>query len=133
VLFGFFYSLVIPCEAFKLTTAIFITIIKDIVLATTAVIASLVAIKGLNTWQRQLKGKSEYELSKSILVTLFHYRDTIDGVRHSVMWVTEMPSPPEEELNDMSFDERSFYGTSKAYQNRWDKVQKNDQDSMQTC
>ncbi len=33
-----------------------------------------------------------------------------------------MPSPPEDEAKNMSQDEIRFYGTSKAYQARWDKV-----------
>ena len=34
-----------------------------------------------------------------------------------------MPYPPEDDAKGMSQDKISFYGTSKAYQNRWDKVQ----------
>ena len=34
-----------------------------------------------------------------------------------------MPSPPEDEAKKMSDEQIRFYGTSKAYQARWDKVQ----------
>jgi hypothetical protein len=100
-----------------------ITIIKDLILASAAITGSIVAVKGLGTWQRQLKGQSEYELSRRILVSLFKYRDSINGVRHPAMWAYEMPNPPEEEAKIMSREQISFYGTSKAYQARWDKVQ----------
>lgn len=100
-----------------------ITTIKDIVLAGAAVTGAVVAIKGLGTWQRQLKGQWEYELSRRILVNLFKYRDSISGVRHPVMWANEMPYPPEEKAKSMSHEQIRFYGTSKAYQVRWDKVQ----------
>lgn len=103
------------CEIFEIT--------KDLVLIVAAAIGSYVALKGLNTWQRQLTGQTEYDLARRILVTLFKYRDAIDQTRHPAMWGDEMPSPPEEEAKKMSFDEINFYGSSKAYQKRWDKVQ----------
>lgn len=100
-----------------------VALLKDIVLSGAAITGAVVAVKGLGTWQRQLKGQSEYELSRRILVTVFKYRDAINGVRHPVMWAYEMPSPPENEAKTMSQEQIRFYGTSKAYQTRWDKVQ----------
>lgn len=99
------------------------SLLKDVVLSGTAITGAIVAVKGLGTWRRQLKGKSEYELSRRVLVTLFKYRDAINGVRHPAMWAYELPSPPEEEAEKMSPEQIRFYGTSKAYQARWDKVQ----------
>ncbi|MFQ2156064.1 hypothetical protein ACK33E_06450 [Aeromonas hydrophila] len=100
-----------------------VTLIKDLILSGAAIAGAVIAIKGLSTWKRQLKGQSEYELSRRLLVTLFKYRDAIAGVRHPVMWAYEMPSPPEDESKNMSREHIRFYGTSKAYQARWDKVQ----------
>jgi hypothetical protein len=98
-------------------------LVRDLILSGAAITGAVVAIKGLSTWQRQLKGQSEYGLSRRILVSLFKYRDTINGVRHPAMWAYEMPTPPDEEAKGMSRDQIRFYGTSKAYQARWDKVQ----------
>lgn len=106
-----------------MTCAEIVTLLKDLVLAGAAITGAVVAVKGLGTWQRQLKGQSEYELSRRILVTVFKYRDAINGVRHPAMWAYEMPSPPEDEASKMSSEQIRFYGTSKAYQARWDKVQ----------
>ena len=39
------------------------------------------------------------------------------------MWAHEMPSPPEDEASNMNHEQIRFYGSSKGYQNRWDKVQ----------
>ncbi len=88
-----------------------------------AITGSIVAVKGLGTWRRQLRGQSEYDLSRRILVTLFKYRDAINGVRNPVMFAHEMPSPPEDEATKMTHEQIRFYGSSKAYQNRWNKVQ----------
>ncbi len=80
-------------------------------------------MKGLGTWKRQLKGQFEYELSRRILVTLFKYRDAIAGVRHPAMWGYEIAKPPAEEMENMSDADTHYYGTSRAYQSRWDRVQ----------
>lgn len=100
-----------------------VTLIKDLILSGAAIAGAVIAINGLSTWKRQLKGQSEYELSRRLLVTLFKYRDAIAGVRHPAMWAYEMPSPPEDESKNMSREHIRLYGTSKAYQARWDKVQ----------
>ena len=106
-----------------MTSIEMIALLKDIVLSGAAITGAIVAVKGLDTWQRQLKGQSEYELSRRILINVFKYRDAINGVRYPVMLAYEMPSPPEDEAKKMSQEQIRFYGTSKAYQVRWDKVQ----------
>ena len=100
-----------------------VVLLKDLILSGAVITGTVVAIKGLSTWQRQLKGQSEYDLSRRILVSLFKYRDTINGVRYPVMWAYEMPTPLDEDAKGMSRDQISFYSTSKAYQARLDKVQ----------
>ncbi len=47
-----------------------ISVLKDILLSACAVTGAFVAVKGLNTWRRQLRGQSEYDLSRRILVSL---------------------------------------------------------------
>ena len=97
--------------------------IKDLILSGAAITGAVVAIKGLGTWKQQLRGQSEYDLSRRILVTLFKYRDAINGVRHPAMFAYEMPSPPEDESKGKSSEQIHFHGLSKAYQARWNKVQ----------
>jgi hypothetical protein len=106
-----------------MTYSEFIAVTKDVILASVGIMGAFVAVKGLNTWKRQLKGQSEYELARRILVSIFKYRDAILNVRHPAMWAYEMPSPSLDEEKDMTQEQLRFYGTSKAYQARWDKVQ----------
>jgi len=106
-----------------LTCTEIVSLLKDLVLSGAAITGAVVAVKGLSTWQHQLKGQSEYELSRRILVTVFKYRDAINGVRHPAMFAYEMPSPPEDAAAKMNPEEIRFYGTSKAYKERWSKVQ----------
>jgi len=106
-----------------LTCAEVVTLLKDIILAGAAITGSIVAIKGLGTWQRQQKWQAEYELSRRILVAVFKFRDAINGARHPAIWANEQPSPSEDAAKKMNTQQLQYYGLSKAYQARWDKVQ----------
>lgn len=99
------------------------TFLKDFALLGAAITGAVVAVRGLGTWQQQLTGQSEYDLSRRILVSLFKYRDAINAARHPAMWANEMPSPPTEEASKMKDAEIRHYGLSNGYQRRWDKVQ----------
>jgi len=94
----------------------FLTVMKDIIFIGVGITGAVVAVKGLGTWQRQLKGQSEYDLSRRLLVALFKFRDAINGVRNPMMLGHEIPIPSEDEAKKMSHDQISFFGTSKAYQ-----------------
>lgn len=98
-------------------------IVKDVLYCVAALVGIYVGLQGLSTWKKQLRGKTDYNLSKSILVTLFKYRDTIHSLRHPAMFGYEMPEPKDEERSAMSSDEIRFYGLQKAYEKRWSAVQ----------
>lgn len=100
----------------------YVPVAKDIVLTITAVIASFVAIKGLNTWNRQLKGQVEYELTRKLLKSAFKIRETLKVVRNPVMFGYEQPMPEKADAEKMTYDQIRHYGTTRAYQARWDKV-----------
>jgi hypothetical protein len=95
---------------------------KDVLVAVAAVVGAVVAIRGLNTWNRQLKGSAEYDLARRILKVSYRLRDAIKGVRYPAMWGVEMPNPPAEEAKRMSHEETDYYSKSHAYQARWQKV-----------
>ena len=99
-----------------------ISVGKDVLVAVAAVVGAVVAVRGLSTWNRQLRGSAEYDLAKRVLKVTYRLRDAIQGVRHPVMWAAEMPAPPEAEAVKMSREERTHYGSSLAYQARWQKV-----------
>ena len=99
-----------------------IAITKDVVLTIAAAAGMYVAIRGLSTWNRQLKGGVEYELTRRLLRCTYRLREAIKSVRNPVMWSNEQPSPPDDEAKTMTQDQQRYYGLSKAYQNRWDKV-----------
>lgn len=98
------------------------SIAKDTVLTLAAVVGAYVALRGLSTWNRQLRGGVEYDLTRRLLKCTYRLREAIKGVRNPVMWANEMPIPPEAEASKMSKDQLRHYGRATAYQKRWDKV-----------
>src|SRR5579859_1947152 len=99
-----------------------ITAAKDVVLAACAVVGTVVAVAGLSTWRRQLKGGVEYELSRRLLKNVYRVRNALGKVRFSAMWGSEMPEPPAELAETMSAEEKHHYGVAGAYQARWQNV-----------
>lgn len=98
------------------------SIVKDVVLTCSGVIGAYVALKGLSTWNRQLKGSIEYDLARRLLRSAYQLREAIKGVRHPFMWSEEMPLPDAEKAASMSADVIRYSGLASAYQVRWDKV-----------
>ncbi|MBI3738742.1 MAG: hypothetical protein HY258_06820 [Chloroflexi bacterium] len=60
-----------------------VTFLKDILTIISIVVGAVVAILGINTWRRQLKGQSNLELGKKILKVAYHVRNIIETIRNS--------------------------------------------------
>jgi hypothetical protein len=55
---------------------------RDVVILVTAIIGSTVAIMGLRTWSKQLKGTYEYELARRLMLAMYKLQDAIAAVRN---------------------------------------------------
>ncbi len=99
-----------------------IAAIKDVILAIAAVVGIYAAIRGLNTWDRQLKGGASYELARRLTKNLYRYRDAIAGVRHPFISASEHVYPEREAGKASNPEVTLHYGLSKAYEARWSKV-----------
>ena len=58
----------------------YVTFIKDIITGCAAAIAAYIAIKGYNTWKEQLRGRSEHELARRVLVAVYRVRDALQPI-----------------------------------------------------
>lgn len=76
------------------------------------------AVVGLDTWRRQLKGTHDFELGRRILKALYGLRDAIRNVRNPFMEGSEATNP----------EDPSEPWQATAYQRRWDKVAKERKD-----
>lgn len=69
----------------SLCTSQLVALAKDIVLMLAAVVGAYVALRGLSTWNRQLKGGAEYELTRRLLKCTYRLRDATQGRTKSDM------------------------------------------------
>lgn len=68
-----------------------IAVLKDIVVAIAAGIAAVVAIKGLSTWNRELKGKATFDVARALAKATFKLRDEIKNCRSPFLAASEFP------------------------------------------
>lgn len=96
-----------------------ILIIKDVCIAIASVGALIIAILGLRTWWRELKGKTEYDLARRIITTSYKMRNAIQRVRSPFMPTSEYRSAttPEKLPGDLKKED-----IAKEYRARWDPV-----------
>lgn len=97
-----------------------ISVFKDVVLAVAAFVGMLVAVSGLSTWNRQLKGSVEYELTRRLLKHTYRLREAIREVRHPFM--SYGPADDVEGAAPMNQEQRKYQGLVNAYRERWAKV-----------
>jgi hypothetical protein len=64
-----------------MSNSIDIELIKNIVAILAPIIGLFIAKKGLSTWQRQLKGTRDLELSRKILMALYEIELKINDIR----------------------------------------------------
>lgn len=99
-----------------------VSFLKDVVVVAAPATGAIVAVKGLSTWRRQLKGQSDYNLAKDVLINLYKYRDALFFVRHPLLTGAELQLPENVDEKELKYAEANYLRTVTAYQNRWDKV-----------
>lgn len=65
---------------------------KDIIVSISSLAVALFAYRGLNRWQEELKGKSEYQLAKNVLQSVYEVRDAFKSVRNTAIYSYEYPT-----------------------------------------
>ena len=96
-------------------------IVRDIVVAVSAGGAAFIAYKGLDTWQKELKGKSEYQLAKDVLRSVYKVREAFKHVRHPAIFGYEYPKDMTDHTGHLKHECR-YDGTTHVYEKRWEKM-----------
>ncbi len=97
--------------------------IQDVtsILSTLATIAGVVlAIIGFSTWKDQLKGKTNYDLARRYLRSVYRMRDAIKFVRNPFIPLSEIESSIK--LSGINIDENDYRANQIVYNERWKKV-----------
>jgi hypothetical protein len=98
-----------------------ITAIKDIALAFAGVITAAVAVKGLGTWNRQLRGTVQFEVARSVARAAYKLRDALRACRSP--WISGHEFPEEYHQGGMKkTPEQEAAGYAHVYSKRWAPV-----------
>lgn len=104
-----------------------ISIIKDIALAIAACVTGGVAIIGLNTWQRELKGRANFDVARQLAKSMYILRDQITYCRSPITVAQEFPNDYQGGLAKHTNAEEGD-AWAHLYKNRWELVGKAVQD-----
>lgn len=101
-----------------------IELFKNIITIVAAIIGAIVAILGLRAWRRQLQGKTEYEISKDILKSVYTLVEAIKVVRNPFVSSGEINSSLKDEGLDLDIrdDDYDFISTRIVFHRRWKMV-----------
>ncbi|MFA6273827.1 MAG: hypothetical protein WC662_01580 [Candidatus Paceibacterota bacterium] len=98
-------------------------ITKDLITMLGIGIASFVAISGLSAWKKQMKGKTDYEVARRCLKSVYKLREAIKYVRNPYISVGEMEKSLEEsglkDNKDLTKNQKTNWA---VYDARWKKV-----------
>jgi hypothetical protein len=95
-----------------MTPADWVQILKDVFTAAAAVTAATVAVVGLKTWKRQLRGNAEYDVARRLLRAVYKLRVSTTSLRRPMMWVEEMAAALKETgraADDLKASRRAVY------------------------
>ena len=89
-----------------------LTVVKDILTICSLIIASVIAILGLQTWRKQLTGKTEYDLARNILTGIYKIRDETKNVRDPAESKGEIIHALKKEGIEIEFSDKNFSAVS---------------------
>jgi hypothetical protein len=88
--------------------------IRDIVLAGSAIWTVLIARKGLETWREQLRGTTEFDLARKVLLSSYKIRSAVSIIRNP--WAFNLSS---DETQNLSEDEIRIKERKAIYEPRF--------------
>ncbi|QBZ84062.1 hypothetical protein GHNINEIG_02137 [Hydrogenovibrio crunogenus] len=99
------------------------SIIKDIALSAAACTTAYVAYNGVEKWQKELKGKANFEVARDLAKTLYSLRDEISYCRSPFVAAQEFPeSYVIEQSKRKLTPEEKGQAWAYVYTKRWEPV-----------
>ena len=110
-----------------MSTLEIISAIRDILLGGAAIVTAVVAVKGLESWRRELKGKTEFETAKGMIKATYKLRDELSNCRSPLIRAYEFPDFYKGSTGKHSAEEEAE-AWANVYEKRWEPVWKAIQD-----
>jgi hypothetical protein len=104
-----------------MTAVEFFSIVKDIVLASAAGITAYVAFTGLGKWQKELTGKANFEVARTLIKTVYKLRDELGYARSPFVSAHEFPEGYGGALGKHTAEEEG-QAWAHVYSKRWEPV-----------
>ena len=98
-----------------------ITASKDVLLGGAAVTMAIVAVRGLQSWSRELRGKTEFEIAMGLIKATYKLRDELAICRSPFIRAQEFPESYYGSLGGHS-PEKDTEAYAYVYKNRWEPV-----------
>ncbi len=95
---------------------------KDLAIGGAAVTTAVVAITGLKSWQRELKGKAEFDVARGLVRATYKLRDEVQSCRSPFVAGSEFPEGSYRERGNGTSEEVAE-AWSHVYITRWGHVQ----------
>lgn len=102
----------------------FVSLLQPVIIAGTTITGAVVAVMGLRTWRKQLKGRAEYDLARRLLRATLELRDAIQDLRRPLMSAGEIAAAAEEagvEIDPQGVDNAEAIAAARS--KRWRAVQ----------
>jgi hypothetical protein len=98
-----------------------ISISKDILLGSAAIITSGAAVMGLKRWKFEIKGRAEFEIARNLIRTTYKLREDIKNCRSSFTSSYEYPDGYRVPLGKHTAKEEAE-AIAYIYKNRWEPI-----------
>lgn len=99
--------------------------IKEIAVAGAAVATAIIAYKGVQSWKKELAGRSKFETAQKLLRAVYELQERIAEFRHPTQTGDEFPEghfKKVREAQDHQKPEIEAEGLSYFFSNRWHRV-----------
>jgi len=97
------------------------SIIKDVIVSIAAIVTASIAVFGITSWRRELKGKSDFDAARRLMKSTYMLRDSISAARDPLISGYEFPEDYEGALGETTAEDKA-----KAYfhvfNNRWKPI-----------
>lgn len=104
-----------------------IAVAKDVLLGVAAVVTSIVAVRGLQSWRRELEGRAEFDTAKGLLKAMYKLREELQVFR-SRFFTSNSEFPESYGLIGKRSAEEEAQAWDYVYKNRWRPVERAVQD-----
>jgi len=96
-------------------------LLQQLIFAVPAWIGAVVAVWGINTWRRQIRGDDEYQVARRLLLATYRYRDTLRSIRNPFSFATK-EDEAEAAAISTSPTEKNWRLAQRRYDRRWAPV-----------